>query len=143
MKKALISLIEPGRVCEVVVSGEEFETTPDFKWVDCAGDVTTSHKYHIETNTFTPFDPSSVQGFAEQGYSVARQIAYKGVGEQLDMLFKELKTTGTISNDGPWAKHIEAVKVAIPKDDPAAVMRWNRQYAEENGLLNPIALPPN
>ena len=43
------------------------------------------------------------------------------------MLYKELKTNGTISNTGPWAIHIANVKATIPKDDPAAVLAWNRQ----------------
>jgi hypothetical protein len=129
MKRALISLIEIGRVCEVVEQGREFETTSDFKWVDCPDDVLTSHTYDESTNTFTPHNPLAIPGFVEEGYRVARQIAYKSVGEQMDMMFKELAATGTIAPDGPWASHVAQVKATIPKDDPAAVMEWNKQHA--------------
>lgn len=140
MKRALISLIEVGRVCDVVEIGSEFETTPDFIWVDCSDDVTTSHRYDSNTNTFSGYDPLALPGFAEEGYKVARQIAYKSPGEQMDMLFKELAATGTISPDGPWATHIATVKQTIPKDDPEAVMAWNRQHAQTVTEL--LAPPP-
>lgn len=145
MKSALISLIEIGRVCDVVEQGNEFETTSDFKWVSCPDDTTNSHKYDEVTETFIPYNPLLVPGFAEEGYKVARQIAYKSVGEQMDMMFKELAATGTISPDGPWATHISNVKTAIPKDDPEAVLEWNRKHAEQmaNSLANQtIQLPP-
>lgn len=140
MKKALISLIEVGRVCDVVEVGSEFETTPDFQWVECPDDVTSSHTYDSATNTFIPYNPLALPGFAEEGYKVARQIAYKSLGEQMDMMFKELAATGTISPDGPWATHIATVKELIPKDDPEAVMAWNRQHAETVTEL--LAPPP-
>jgi hypothetical protein len=129
MKSALISLIEIGRVCDVVDAGNEFDTTEDFKWIPCPEDTTTSHKYDEVTGTFIPFNPLLLPGFAEEGYRVARQIAYKSVGEQMDMMFKELAATGTIAPDGPWASHIASVKEAIPKDNPEAVMEWNRRHA--------------
>ena len=58
------------------------------------------------------------------GYKVARTIAYGSVGDQLDLLYKEIQTTGTISATGTWAQHIANVKQTIPKDDPAAVLAW-------------------
>lgn len=127
MKKALINSVEPGRICEVVDAGNEFEVADAFTWVDCPDDVTTTHTYNAETNEFIPFDILSQPGFAENAYKVARMIAYTDVGNQLDMLYKELQATGSISADGPWATHITAVKGAIPKDDPAAVLAWNIQ----------------
>lgn len=131
MKSALISLVERGRVCDVVDSNKQFETTSDFKWVPCPDDTLTSHTYDEETNTFIPHDPMALPGFKEEGYRVARQIAYKSVGEQMDMIYKELASTGSLSQDGPWAQHVAAVKAAIPKDDPVAVMEWNKKHAEE------------
>lgn len=129
MKRALISTIEIGRICDVVEAGSEFETTNDFFWVDCPDDVTTTHTYEGETNAFVPHDPLKLPGFAEEGYKVARQIAYKSVGEQMDMIFKELANTGTLSSDGPWASHVASVKAEIPKDDPQAVLEWNKKHA--------------
>lgn len=130
MKKALIHINEPGRICDIVDSGQEFEVHPSFSWVDVPDDTTTADSYNQETGEITKFDPLAIPGFVEQGYKVARSIAYKGLGDQLDMLFKELQATGTISNTGPWATHIASVKEAIPKDDPAAVLAWNQAYWE-------------
>ena len=134
MKKALLHELEPGRVCEVVDAGNEFEVTEKFRWVDCPDDVTTRHTYN-QDGTFTPFDIVSLPGFAEDGYKVARAIAYKAIGDQLDMMYKEIQETGTISPNGPWASHIAQVKATIPKDDPAAVQAWNEQWAREHNLL--------
>lgn len=134
MKKALLNSLEPGRVCEVVDAGNEFEVADTFSWVDCPDDVTTSHTANND-GTFTPFDPLTLPGFVENGYKVARSIAYKSVGDQLDMLFKEIQANGAITTDGEWFTHITSVKAAIPKDDPAAVLAWNIQYLES--LQNP------
>jgi NADH:ubiquinone oxidoreductase subunit len=125
--RALINSSEPGRICEVRPIGEEFEVHPAFYWVDVP-DGTTSHDTYNGDGTITKFDILQVPGFVENAYKVARTIAYTGIGEQLDMLYKELQTTGTISNSGPWASHITSVKEAIPKDDPLAVHEWNIQH---------------
>lgn len=130
MKRALINSLEPGRVCEVVDIGNEFDVAADLSWIDCPDDTTTLHKHNVETSEFTPFDILTSPGFAENAYKVARVIAYKSPGEQLDMLFKELQATGTVSSDGPWATHVATVKATIPKDDPAAVLAWNQKQAE-------------
>ena len=129
MKRALINSLEPGRVCEVVDPGNEFDVAADLSWIDCPDDTTTLHKHNVETGEFTPFDILTSAGFAENAYKVARAIAYKSPGEQLDMLFKELQETGTVSSDGPWATHVASVKANIPKDDPAAVLAWNHNQA--------------
>ena len=127
MKIALISNLEKGRVCDVAASGSEFEVSGDFTWIDCQDDVTSQHTYDSVTNEFKAFDILNMPGFAENAYIVARGIGYTSVGNQLDMLYKELQATGSISVDGPWANHITAVKTAIPKNDPAAVLAWNQQ----------------
>lgn len=131
MKRALLNSLEPGRICEVKNVGEEFEVAESLRWIDCPDDVTTQHTYNEETGEFIPFDPLALGGFEENGYKIARMIGYKPIGDQLDMLYKEIVATGTISSDGPWAQHITAIKAAIPKDDPVAVMAWNRAYVEE------------
>lgn len=130
MKRALINSLEPGRVCEVRNPGEEFEVADTFSWIDCPDDVTTTHTY-MPDGTFKPFDPLELPGFKENGYKVARAIAYNPIGEQLDMIYKEVLATGSISADGPWAQHITSVKAEIPKDDPAAVLAWNQRYLEQ------------
>jgi hypothetical protein len=128
MKKALISKIENYRICEV--RDETFEISEDFYWIDVPDDTTTADTYNPDTKKITKFDPINQPGFAENGWIVARTIAYKSVGEQLDMMYKELQNTGTVSSDGPWATHIATVKSEIPKDDPAAVVEWNKKHLE-------------
>jgi len=130
MKRALLNSLEPGRICEVVEIGKEFEVASSLTWIDCPDDTTTLHTYIESTGEFKPFDFLQMPGFISEGYKVARQIAYTSVGNQLDMLFKELQQTGTISSDGPWATHVAEVKATIPKDDPAAVLAWNIQHAQ-------------
>ena len=132
MKRALINSLEPGRVCDVVDIGNEFEVADTFTWVDCPDDIISSHTYDATTGTFTAFDILSMPGFTENAYKIARSIAYTDIGNQLDMLYKELQATGTISNVGPWSTHITAVKGAIPKDDPAAVLAWNIAQVQAN-----------
>jgi hypothetical protein len=131
MKRALINSLEPGRICEIVEPGQEFEVHESFSWIDVPDDTTSIDRYNVDTGEIIKFDPVSIPGFAETGYAVARAIAYTDIGNQLDMLFKELKATGTISNTGPWATHITSVKAAIPKDDPQAVWEWNQQYYQQ------------
>ena len=127
--RALIHVTEPGRICDIRPIGEEFEVHEDFSWIDVPDGTSTSDTYN-EDGTITKFDITKLPGFAENAYKVARTIAYTDIGNQLDMLYKELQTTGTISNSGPWATHIAGVKTAIPKDDPMAVHEWNIQYWE-------------
>ena len=131
MKSALLNSLEPGRICDVVDPGQEFDVSPAFRWVPCPDDITSLDKFDEESGEFVKFDMLAVPGFAEEGYKVARQIAYTSVGNQLDMLFKELQATGTISNTGPWSTHVADVKATIPKDDPAAVMAWNQWYVQQ------------
>jgi len=125
MKRALLHSAEIGRVCEVVEIGQEFEVSADFSWIDCPDDIISSHTYDPTTETFKAFDILTMPGFAENAYKVARAIAYTDVGNQLDMLYKEITSNGSISVDGPWMTHITEVKSNIPKDDPAAVLAWN------------------
>lgn len=134
MKKALINSLEPGRVCDVVDAGNEFEAADTFTWIDCPDDTISSHTYDAVTGTFTPFNILAMPGFAENAYKVARTIAYTEIGNQLDMLYKEIQATGTISNTGPWATHISSVKATIPKDDPEAVLAWNIAQAQKTDI---------
>lgn len=127
--RALISKHEPGRICDITEPGKEFEVHPDFSWVDVP-DGTTAQDTYNQDGTITKFDIRNVPGFAENAYRVARGIGYGSIGDQLDMLFKEVVATGTISNTGPWATHIASIKSAIPKDDVDAVIAWNQQYLE-------------
>ena len=122
MKSALLHDLEPGRICDIVDIGNEFEVASSFSWVTVPDD-TTVHDTYVEGRVIK-FDIINDTGFVEHGYKVARAIGYKSIGDQLDMLYKEIQATGTISNTGPWSTHIASIKAAIPKDDPAAVLAW-------------------
>jgi hypothetical protein len=124
MKRALISKIEKHRICDVVDVGSEFEVSDDLIWVDVPDDTTTADMFDLDTGRITKHDPVQTPGFAENGYKVARTIAYGSFGDQLDMIFKELQATGTLASDGTWATHVQNVKAAIPKDDPYAVYEY-------------------
>ena len=128
MKRALLHTLEPGRICDVVDAGQEFDVHDNFEWVDVPDDTTTSDSY--QDGNVVKFSPLNQPGFLENGYRVARTIGYGDIGNQLDMLFHELSTTGTISNTGPWASHITNIKAAIPKDNPQAVHDWNMAHWE-------------
>ena len=129
MKRALLHIQEPGRICDLVDPGNEFEVHPNFYWVDVPDDTTTADKINPETNQVIKYDPVSDPVFVEHGYKVARGIMYGSLGDQLDMLYKEVVATGTISADGPWATHIANVKATLPKDDPQAIHEWNQASA--------------
>lgn len=137
MLKALLHSVEPGRICEVVSPGQEFEVHPNFQWVDVPDDTTTLDKWDVENNVVIKYDPLTVPGFAENAYKVARGIAYKSPGEQLDMLYHELVANGSITTDGAWFNHIQTVKTTIPKDDPVAVHEWNLALAAAMANSNP------
>jgi hypothetical protein len=129
--RGLIHPAEPGRICDIVEAGNEFEVHEDFLWVDLPDGTTTADTYNQISGEVTKFDITQLPGFAESAYRVARVIGYTEIGNQLDMLYKELQSTGTISNSGPWATHISSVKAAIPKDNPQAVHEWNMAYAAQ------------
>lgn len=119
-----------GRICDIVEAGNEFEVHSDFEWVDLPDNTVSQDKYFRSNSSVVKFNMLEVPGYAENAYKVARQIAYTEVGNQLDMLFKEIRATGTISNTGPWATHIASVKQALPKDDIQTVHEWNIAYAQ-------------
>jgi hypothetical protein len=127
MKKALLHSLEPGRICQIVDSGNEFEVAPSFSWVDVPDDTTYRDTWDTENNAVKKYNILEDPVFLAEGYKVARGIAYKPIGDQLDMIYKEVQANGTISNTGAWATHIANVKATIPKDDPAAVLAWNEE----------------
>jgi hypothetical protein len=132
MKRGLLHSLEPGRICDVVDVGREFEVHDNFRWVDVPDDTSNADKWDEDNQCVIKFDPLSQPGFAENAYLVARSISYGSIGAQLDMLFHELNNTGTISNTGPWATHVANVKTNIPKNDPEAVLQWNRNILAGN-----------
>jgi len=46
-----------------------------------------------------------------------RDRQYPSIGDQLDMIFKEIKANGSISANGEWVTTIQSVKDQVPKPD--------------------------
>jgi len=46
-----------------------------------------------------------------------RKKMYGELGEQLGMIFDEIKETGSLSRDGAWFKRIQAAKEMNPKGE--------------------------
>lgn len=115
MKKVLMSY--QGYISEIRNPGEEYEIYegPDatLAWVDAPDNVTLDW-----TLEWSPSQQDMVWVERDGSYTdtaVARQVAYGQVGEQLDMLYHELKETGSISQNGTWYQHITMVKDVIDK----------------------------
>lgn len=132
MKRALLHLLEPGRICDIVEPSNEFEVHENFSWVDVPDDTTTADTWDVETNTVIKYSVLTDPIFREHGWKVARAIAYGSPGDQLDMLFKEVQATGTVSPTGPWATHVANVKSSLPKDNPEAIAAWNEALVLSN-----------
>lgn len=47
---------------------------------------------------------------------INRAKGFKSIPEQLDLMFHEIKETGSLSKDGAWFKHIAKVKKDNPKN---------------------------
>ena len=48
-------------------------------------------------------------------YDANRMHTYPSIGNQLDMLWHELNTSGSISTDGSWFQSIQEIKQQYPK----------------------------
>ena len=122
--KALVSKKDNGKVCEVLPDDEIFDTHPDLVWIDCTGtDIENEQPdagnggtwtYSFETESFSIVPPFSDPA---QRFSIARRIGYGELGNQLDMLYKELKSKGSITTDGEWFAHVKKVKEDITLDN--------------------------
>lgn len=133
MKRALIDSGN-NRVVQVVEMGEDFEVHSNLYWVDCPDQAESYFIYDPENLTFEDPHASSKDDFGNpvEPWSMQRQRAYPSAGDQMDMLWKELRDTGSISKDGQWFKNIQLVKDSIPRPtnyslaDPIATttMQW-------------------
>lgn len=118
MKKAL--LVYQGWVQQIVEPGLDYEIYegPDatIVWVDAPDEITLDW-----TLEWSPSQGKMIWIERDAPYTdlaVARKVAYGDVGAQLDMLYHELKTAGSITADGDWFNHIATVKSVIPKPPP-------------------------
>jgi hypothetical protein len=118
MRKALIDK-RFWEVTQIVASEDDiFETTDDFKWVDCPDPkVEDAWFYHDEDGTFE--DPHATNrdefGNPVEPFVMQRMRSYPPVGDQLDMLYKEIAATGGISTKGEWFQSIKFVKDNVPR----------------------------
>ena len=115
-KRALIESAS-NRVVQIVnTEADQFEIHQGLFWIDCP-DNTQSYFLLLDDGTFE--DPHSLNrdafGNTVEPFYMQRMRGYASGGEQMDMIYKELMATGTLSPNGPWASHITAVKSAIPK----------------------------
>lgn len=140
MKRALIDSGN-SRVIQVVNIGEEFEVHNKLYWVDCPDDADTFYLYDPEELTFEDPHAASKDEFGNpvEPFNMQRMRAYPPAGDQMDMLWKEIKETGSISVDGAWFKSIQAVKDGIPKPtdyDPAdPIASTTTKWVDANGVM--------
>jgi hypothetical protein len=131
MKRALIDS-NNNRV--VQIADEDFPVHGALYWVDCPDDCGTYYIYDPENLTFEDPHAHSKDEFGNpvEPFSMQRMRAYPGIGDQLDLLFKEIRDSGSISASGAWFQSIQAVKNAIPKPvDPDAPV----QHLNSDGSL--------
>ena len=115
MKRALIENVT-NRVVQVVNTEEEFEVHPGLYWVDCPDNVETYWILNDDTSFTDPHEDMRDEfGNLVEPWIMQRMRAYAPAGDQLDMLYKEIQDTGTISKEGAWFKHVTEAKAATPK----------------------------
>lgn len=66
---------------------------------------------------YTDENGNPVAAPIEPPYDLNRQMRYPRLGEQLDMLWHELSTTGSITSSGEWFNVINEVKNQFPKPE--------------------------
>ena len=69
MKRALLHSLEPGRICDIVNPGGEFEVHANFSWIDVPDDTTFADRWDPETNTVIKFTPLADPAFVTNGYT--------------------------------------------------------------------------
>lgn len=122
MKRALI---DSATLRVVQVEDQDFATHAGLYWVDCPDDTGTYYLYDPEELTFEDPHAHTKDEFGNptEPFTMQRMRAYPPSGDQLDMLYKEIAATGTISKTGTWFKSIAAVKAGIPKPiDPSVII---------------------
>jgi hypothetical protein len=113
MKKVLVTY--DGIISQIEEPGREFEIYegPDavIAWVDAPDNV--GPLWSLE---YSPKEDKMIWVEREEAPAdpvLKRVIAYGAIGDQLDMLFKDI-TAGNIE-DGAWVNHIKNVKETTPK----------------------------
>ena len=85
-----------------------------YSWIDLeAGEVYSNVKLNDDTAVM-PSEEDVNAKIAELQIIEDRQIAYGSIGDQLDLLYKDL-VAGNLDETGEWAKFIKDVKDSNPK----------------------------
>jgi len=107
MKRVLLDY--RGLINEVVEVGSEFPVYdgPDtgIKWVLCPHDDVTT-LWHLSEGQWV-----SPENKIDYDQNMKRKIAYGDIGDQLDMLYKDIKS-GHLT-DGEWVANVDRVKTEI------------------------------
>lgn len=118
MKKALVGY--QGWVSEIRNPGEEYEIYEgpgaSMMWVNAPDEITLDWTLEWSPGQQTMIWVERDGPFSDN--SVARKVAYGDIGAQLDMIYHELETSGTISREGQWFQHVSAVKSMIDPPPP-------------------------
>jgi hypothetical protein len=141
MKKALVSY--QGYVSDIRDPGEDFEIYegPDatIAWVDAPDNV--QREWTLE------WSPSAGEMIwverdgAFTDSTVARKVAYGEIGEQLGMIFDDIKEHGTLNINSLWFQHCQNVKDLIeqpPEVEPFSLEEMlSREHLEEPSIDKP------
>lgn len=142
MKKALVGY--QGYIHEIKEPGEDYEIYEGpgaaMAWVDAPDEI--SLDWTLE---YSPKKGHMVWVEREAPYTdpgMARKIAYGDVGEQLDMLYKDM-----VNGTSNWVDHIKNVKETLPKPEkkeetPLMVLEELLEFAEneEPGADKPCGI---
>jgi hypothetical protein len=109
-----------GLVSDVVEPGGEFPVyngpNSPIRWVTCEVDSIDSTWMLIDGQWIAPNQRY------ENGQNLKRQIAYGDVGEQLDMMYKDMVDGGT-----RWKDHVANVKATIESESAFDANPTNRE----------------
>jgi hypothetical protein len=130
MKRALID--NNNKVLQV--EEQDFEVHEGLYWVNCPDDAMSGYTYDPINLTFEDPHAHTKDEFGNpvEPFSMQRMRAYPSTGEQLDLLFKEIRDTGSISTDGAWFQAILAVKQMVPKPADPSI---NVQHLNSDGSV--------
>ncbi len=107
MKRVLVDY--RGLISEVVDVGSEFPVyngaDATLKWVLCPNDEVTA-LWHLSDGQWV-----SPEQKVDYDQNMKRKIAYGDIGDQLDLLFKDIKS-GHLA-DGEWVTSVDRVKAEI------------------------------
>ncbi len=130
-----------GTIGQIAEPGEDFEiyNGPDatIQWVDAPDDVQLDW-----TLEWSPAQEVMIWVERDQPHTdpeIARKIAYGEVGDQLDMIYKEVKANGSISATGPWASHIDNVKATYDAPVARDVPLTNEEQIAIDSVTEPSA----